>query len=252
MDLIEKYYNCSDEDKKRYYLGELYKQYTPLFMKFSHKYQYLYDYEDSMQECFIALLKALNYNKEQQSENFTTFLINNIQWHLIGLKDRCNLDRLFSAYSEITSLNAIVNNEEANTELIDLIPSELDQEETIIENFYNDYITKEIKELISELDEEEKSIISLKYFENKSYREIEEIKNISYKDALSIKTKAMTKLKKFVKKRKEFYQECLDKYVNINFYKSSIENFKRTGESTVEKNVFKIMDIEEYKRINGY
>lgn len=180
-----------------------------LFYKIISKYMGLCEYDDLMQECFLALLKAVDSYCEDSGE-FGTFLAVVVSNHI---HQYVNNNRTITApeyiqvlaykyqelknrgYSEKRIMAALVISQEqlnnikryllivnirsldkpikadSETILSDIIPDPIEYQEQVIESMFCDEITSALNS--SELSEREKEFVYKRFYENKTYKEID-------------------------------------------------------------------------------
>ena len=190
-------------------LEDLYFLNQGLFYKIVSKYTGLCEKEDLLQECFFALLKAVNSYRPESGE-FGAFLAvvvsNHLQQYVNSnrtitapeyiqilaykyqeLKNRGYSEKRILATLEITH-EQIVNIKrfllilnvksldkpiKADSEIIlsDIVPDPMEYQERIIDNIFHEEISSAIDR--AELSEREKEFIYKRFYKNMTYREID-------------------------------------------------------------------------------
>lgn len=244
-------------------LADLYQANQGLFNKIISKYNGLGEKDDMLQECFIALLKAIETYREESGtfSNYLSVIVSNHLHRYInnnnmiiapeymqiwcykyrilkdkGYSDKKILDELGISREQLKNIKRfiLVQNVRSLEEPIendfilgDFIADQSEYQEQVINKVFSEEITKAIQDANS-LTEREKAFIYKRYYENMTYREIDP--EHSEHNTRTIITRALMKLRKNDKMQK-FYQE-------INIYShNSFAYFKRTHTSGVERAV---------------
>ena len=128
---------------------------------------------------------------------------------------------------------------------MDCIASEEDIEKSTTDRMYEKYQKRIIWDLAKErLDSRDWRMIILYFKKNMSLIEIANKENISYQKARSMKQQAINRL------RLRAGKEYASKLSSTNFYHNSLQRFKETGSSNVEKMALFTIEInEKYENI---
>ena len=262
------------ETNDNYYLEQLYFNNRGLLYKVCCKYNY--DIDDLMQECYFALLKAVNTYQEDKGA-FNMYLAKAAHFHLfkylldiapvyipgymytlikkyLSLKAEnkntddsikylldLNDDQLEDIKKALSTRNIISLDDplddEGETTRADLVKdSSVNLEETALDKIYVEELAAAIDEELENLTEIEKSYLQLRFFESKTYKEIEPEKSEQNTKAKIDRT--LRKLKRS-KKLQNFYDE-------VNFYAgSTLTAYKRNNQSIIERIVLYKMELEE-------
>ena len=263
QEILRLYRSTKDSDL----LYDLYQVNKGLFYKISIKYQSFSDMEDLMQECYFALVKAVE-TYDQSKADFHVYLSSVVKWHLFqyvnntmitipvylqilcykyrALKEKGCSDRSISQRLQLTSdkldqvkkaavlqsvrsLDAPITDDDMT--LADVVADQGEQTEDIINTVFHEELTQAIED--AALTEREKQYLFMRYFEDKTYKEIDY--SHSDNNTKRIIDKALRKLSK--------------NPVIIRFYEESnlyccnnMTYFKRTHTSGVERAVMRLLE----------
>ena len=79
--LAREYLTATDPEEKRDIIENLYREYKELIYKISFSFVGFAEIDDLIQECYFGLVYALD-NYDPESACFTTWLTNNLKWHI--------------------------------------------------------------------------------------------------------------------------------------------------------------------------
>ena len=265
--LLETYRATSDNEV----LGKLYNLNYGLFVRICQKRFYLSEYEDLLQECYFALIKAVEtYNSEYGT--FYNYLIavtiNYLQrvvcesgiirtpqymqeliYKYKLLYDKKLTSKQICAQMEITheqlnmikrilivqnvrSLDAPIKADNDNMTLGDIIADQEQPEEEILDNIFNSELAEALQMgAEQQLSEREKDYLFKRYYENLTYSEIDQ--EHSNSNTRRIIEKALRKLRKNETLQRFYAEQNL-------FICNSLSYFRINNTSSVERVVLKL------------
>jgi RNA polymerase sigma factor (sigma-70 family) len=182
---------------------------------------------DVRQECYFAFLAALeSYNREPRTVMFNSFLdfpIRNKVYSLIGIRNgRHSKKPLNNSFS----LNAFSTDDESDS-FINIIPDEsaaLPFEEIDYQSEC-DNIIKVVRNAVEKLEERQRDIIQLRFFEEKDLRSIGKRLNVSFERVRQLESKALDTLRQM---------DEIQAFRNNFRCNTGLSSFKRHGASSVE------------------
>jgi len=179
MEEIDRLYEDSirgDESAKY----ELVERFYPLIISSIKKYYNSYfEFEDLVEDGKVIVLECIRDFDKGKNVHFSGFVKTRLKFFYLNK---------LNSKKEILSLNQ--KNEE-DTELIDLLESEVNLEEEVI----NRDFSNQIQELFKSLSLKERETIIEFYYLGLDINEISKVHNISYRTVLELKRRAHKKLK---------------------------------------------------------
>lgn len=179
MDEIKRLYEESikGDDESKF---ELVERFYPLIISSIKKYYNNYsEYEDLVEDGKLIVLECIEDFDISKNVHFSGFVKTRLRFFYLN---KLNSKR------DIISLNQ--RNEE-DTEMIDLLASEENLEEYVI----NKDFSKQMQELFKDLSLKEKEIVIEFYYMGLTINEISKLHNISYRTVLELKRRAHKKLR---------------------------------------------------------
>jgi len=179
MDEIKRLYEESikGDDESKF---ELVERFYPLIISSIKKYYNNYsEYEDLVEDGKLIVLECIKDFDISKNVHFSGFVKTRLRFFYLN---KLNSKR------DIISLNQ--RNEE-DTEMIDLLASEENLEEYVI----NKDFSKRMQELFKDLSLKEKEIVIEFYYMGLTINEISKLHNISYRTVLELKRRAHKKLR---------------------------------------------------------
>jgi len=179
MDEIKRLYEESikGDDESKF---ELVERFYPLIISSIKKYYNNYsEYEDLVEDGKLIVLECIEDFDISKNVHFSGFVKTRLRFFYLN---KLNSKR------DIISLNQ--RNEE-DTEMIDLLASEENLEEYVI----NKDFSKQMQELFKDLSLKEKEIVIEFYYMGLTINEISNLHNISYRTVLELKRRAHKKLR---------------------------------------------------------
>lgn len=179
MDEIKRLYEESikGDDESKF---ELVERFYPLIISSIKKYYNNYsEYEDLVEDGKLIVLECIKDFDISKNVHFSGFVKTRLRFFYLN---KLNSKR------DIISLNQ--RNEE-DTEMIDLLASEENLEEYVI----NKDFSKQMQELFKDLSLKEKEIVIEFYYMGLTINEISNLHNISYRTVLELKRRAHKKLR---------------------------------------------------------
>lgn len=244
---IVKYKEESDFALKKKYQEDIYLQYERMFDLLAHKYSFLAEFDDLKQECYFAMVKALDKYDFQSGASFMTYLYKGVANHILNY---CRTNGSLFDLEKLVSLNC-ANSDDSETELLDLVQSDIDLEEEVLNKCFHEEVLKIINGLLSELDIQSSEIVRLHYIKGLTLEEVADKMGIEYSHIKSICYCSIDKLKRLARKKKDAMDGYFAKAMS-QAYKSSYGSFCRTGESSTEKAALKILSVNDYLHQNKY
>lgn len=172
-------------------IGIAFKQ-MHLYWKTQDDYQ---DYQDAGIDGLLRGIRTFDENREVKKSTYYYTCIRNEIHKKIVEKNRLKNQRLIS-------LNQIANDLDG-TELIEVIPSEENIEELIINKDYTEYIAKEVESLKIKKDREViKYYFGLKGYPKKNCKEIAKLLGVSSQSINVRKIRALEELRRKLEKEK--------------------------------------------------
>lgn len=149
-----------------------------------------YTFEEIESIGCLSLIEAADKFDESLGYQFSTFAIPIIKYGILrSLRDDKSMFRRRGERLNITSLNTIVKGLDTNVELQNTLSDDVNFEEIIINNML---VTK----LLDRLNEKERKIVNLYYFDNLSQVQISEIMNISQVHISRILKRSIIKMRR--------------------------------------------------------
>lgn len=142
--------------------------------------------EDIFQETFIKVIRSLKRGKYIENGKFVSWVLR-ISHNLI-------IDHFRKE-----KLKGTVSND--STE-VDIFNSQKFSEATIEDQLVNNQILSEVKELISELPDDQQQVIYMRHYMGLSFKEIAEQTDVSINTALGRMRYALINLRKIIEKKK--------------------------------------------------
>lgn len=142
--------------------------------------------EDIFQETFIKVIRSLKRGKYIENGKFVSWVLR-ISHNLI-------IDHFRKE-----KLKGTVSND--STE-VDIFNSQRFSEATIEDQLVNNQILSEVKELISELPDDQQQVIYMRHYMGLSFKEIAEQTDVSINTALGRMRYALINLRKIIEKKK--------------------------------------------------
>lgn len=179
MEEIERLYEDSirGDDNAKY---ELVERFYPLIISSIKKYYNSYfEFEDLVEDGKVIVLECIRDFDKGKNVHFSGFVKTRLKFFYLNK---------LNSKKEMLSLNQ--KNEE-DTELIDLLESEVNLEEEVI----NRDFSNQIQELFKSLSLKERETIIEFYYLGLDINEISKVHNISYRTVLELKRRAHKKLK---------------------------------------------------------
>lgn len=246
-DYIVAYKKEKNLELRRTYQKNIYMKFEMLFEMFARKYSFLAEYDDIKQECYFALLKALEKYDLESDASFMTYLYKVVSSHVLNY---CRSNGSLFDLENLISLSNTMNDSH-DTQMIDMIPSDYDLEEDIMDKCFQDEVKKLLNNLLLELDWQSSEIVRLHYIKGLTLEEVADRLGLEYSHIKSICYCSINKLKRMARKKKD----VMDGYfadAMSQAYKSSYGIFCRTGESSTEKAVLTILSANDYLYQNKY
>ena len=179
MEEIKRLYEESikGDDKSKY---ELVERFYPLIISSIKKYYNNYsEFEDLVEDGKLIVLECIKDFDVSKNVHFSGFVKSRLRFFYLNK---------LNSKKDIISLNQ--KNEE-DTEMIDLLESEVDLEEEVI----NKDFSKRIQDLFKNLSLKEREVIIEFYYLGLTVEEISKLHNISYRTVLELKRRAHKKLR---------------------------------------------------------
>ena len=179
MEEIKRLYEESikGDDKSKY---ELVERFYPLIISSIKKYYNNYsEFEDLVEDGKLIVLECIKDFDVSKNVHFSGFVKSRLRFFYLNK---------LNSKKDIISLNQ--KNEE-DTEMIDLLESEVNLEEEVI----NKDFSKRIQDLFKNLSLKEREVIIEFYYLGLTVEEISKLHNISYRTVLELKRRAHKKLR---------------------------------------------------------
>ena len=200
---------------------EMVRQYMELVEKVVRKFSYTslpprIDEDDLRSEALLALLKSVDTYNPNKKVPFEIYAYRNMRNAIVdflrkqGYFSRAQYDR----YKEIEERYMKGDATEAEMEALEGVAElslesylmrvyeEIPSRSNIEEELTRNELIKTIAEAIrKELDDKERLIVTLRYYEGLAFKEIAHVLDISPSRVSQLHTKALMKLKKYVKER---------------------------------------------------
>ena len=179
MEEIKRLYEESikGDDKSKY---ELVERFYPLIISSIKKYYNNYsEFEDLVEDGKLIVLECIKDFDVSKNVHFSGFVKTRLRFFYLNK---------LNSKKDIISLNQ--KNEE-DTEMIDLLESEVNLEEEVI----NKDFSKRIQDLFKNLSLKEREVIIEFYYLGLTLEEISKLHNISYRTVLELKRRAHKKLR---------------------------------------------------------
>lgn len=149
-----------------------------------------YTFEEIESIGFLGLIEAVDKFDSSLGYQFSTFAIPIIKYGILrSIRDDKSIFRRRGERLNITSLNTRVKEVNSNTELQETLSDDINYEEMIINNIL-------IDELLDRLNERERKVINLYYFDNLSQVQISEIMKVSQVHISRILKQSITKMRR--------------------------------------------------------
>ncbi len=141
--------------------------------------------EDVFQETFIKVIKSLKEGRYRDNGRFISWVI------------RIAHNLMIDHFRKEKQLNTISNDSYEN----DIFNSKKFAERTIEEKIVFDQISKDVRQLIQELPDDQKEVVILRHYCGLSFKEIAEQTNVSINTALGRMRYALINLRRMIKEK---------------------------------------------------
>ena len=196
-------------------------------------YASAYDIDDLRQEAYFALLKAINAYTSDRGFKFSSYLDNQVKWHISRMisqdknrKDLCILDEPINEESEHTRAEFIID-ENAEFEESTIYNADMSNLIGIIKNALSDRRNGELKY----------NIIVDRYLHKHTLKEIGDNYGLSLSRIAVLEKEAFKDLRNPRNKKIQHYQEYI---AERSVFHSGLKEFKHTHTSGVEWAVMKL------------
>lgn len=142
--------------------------------------------EDIFQETFIKVIRSLKRGKYIDNGKFVSWVLR-ISHNLI-------IDHFRKE-----KLRGTISNDNSN---VDIFNSQKFSEDTIEDQLVTSQILNEVKELISELPEDQQQVIYMRHYQELSFKEIADQTDVSINTALGRMRYALINLRKLIEEKK--------------------------------------------------
>ncbi len=142
--------------------------------------------EDIFQETFIKVIRSLKKGKYIENGKFVSWVL------------RISHNLIIDHFRKV-KLKGTVSNDGTD---VDIFNSQKYSEETIEDQMVNTQILSEVKDLISELPEDQQQVIYMRHYMGLSFKEIADQTGVSINTALGRMRYALINLRKLIEKKK--------------------------------------------------
>ena len=155
--------------------------------------EYIPEPTDLISEGYFAMLEAVKYYSPSKGYKYITYLSKTLKKAFYAASGYRTLKTQNEPLNKCKSLNIPISDESDNIEVIDTITDKSAYEAfSAIEITDRNHI---ISNVLSSLNEADKQLLQLKYWQNLSYAEIGRIMGISYKAVIARERKLLIKLR---------------------------------------------------------
>ncbi len=141
--------------------------------------------EDIFQETFIKVIRSLKKGKYIENGKFVSWVL------------RISHNLIIDHFRKV-KLKGMVSNDGTD---VDIFNSQKYSEETIEDQMVNTQILSEVKDLISELPEDQQQVIYMRHYMGLSFKEIADQTGVSINTALGRMRYALINLRKLIEKK---------------------------------------------------
>ncbi len=195
---MKSYKNHSDEELVKLYVQGNNEAFDALLSRYNTKvYNYIYGFvhnealaEDLFQETFIKAIITLKQGGYSESGKFSSWLM------------RIAHNKVFDVF-RLEKHDNTVSNDEYDVDLYDY--SQL-LESNIEDNIVADQTIDELNYLITLLNEDQREIIKMRYYQELSFKEISDITGVSINTALGRMRYAILNLRKLAEEKNMLFQ----------------------------------------------
>lgn len=195
---MKSYKNHSDEELVKLYVQGNNEAFDALLSRYNTKvYNYIYGFvhnealaEDLFQETFIKAIITLKQGGYSESGKFSSWLM------------RIAHNKVFDVF-RLEKHDNTVSNDEYDVDLYDY--SQL-LESNIEDNIVADQTIDELNYLITLLNEDQREIIRMRYYQELSFKEISDITGVSINTALGRMRYAILNLRKLAEEKNMLFQ----------------------------------------------
>ena len=175
-------------------LEKLMKDFEPMVHSICKKFSNNYEYEDLVQEAFIAVLEAYETYNPNKNMKLESWIYNHINWRCLELVSEKRFDTI--------SINSVIESKEGDTiELLDLLACDIDIEADAIDKEMISFYKREITRV---LPKDKSEILIDKYFHN----------------CVGIPTSKISAARNLLIKKSPIYREEWKKLKHISDYKA--------------------------------
>lgn len=195
---MKSYKSHSDEELVKLYVQGNNEAFDALLSRYNTKvYNYIYGFvhnealaEDLFQETFIKAIITLKQGGYQESGKFSSWLM------------RIAHNKVFDVF-RLEKHDNTVSNDEYDVDLYDY--SQL-LEGNVEDNIVADQTIDELNYLITLLNEDQREIIKMRYYQELSFKEISDITGVSINTALGRMRYAILNLRKLAEEKNMLFQ----------------------------------------------
>ena len=195
---MKSYKNHSDEELVKLYVQGNNEAFDALLSRYNTKvYNYIYGFvhnealaEDLFQETFIKAIITLKQGGYSESGKFSSWLM------------RLAHNKVFDVF-RLEKHDNTVSNDEYDVDLYDY--SQL-LEGNVEDNIVADQTIDELNYLITLLNEDQREIIKMRYYQELSFKEISDITGVSINTALGRMRYAILNLRKLAEEKNMLFQ----------------------------------------------
>lgn len=158
-------------------------------------------------------------------------------------KKKLNDLKMYS--QDVKSLNTSYTTEDGQEyELLDTIEADLNLEESVVDNLYGEHCKSELWGVVTcYTSEKESNILQERFKKRKSRQAIANDYNVTRQRIREIELKALRKMCRPAVKRE--LEKKFD-LTTVGIYKSGVNNFKTTWESSTERTALKMLAYDDY------
>jgi RNA polymerase sigma factor (sigma-70 family) len=218
-------------------MEKLFTNNLPLIKKTIKQYAFIEAEEDLLQECYFALLQAVEQYRNDKNAKFITYLLLCVKWRIAKyIKNSGNM-------SHILSLDKIYESEDGTEKtLVENIKADLNIENDIVEKIYDQHLKNELWDIVEEYTTTLENEIIIDIFKNNMYlKEIAEKYNISKERVRQIRIKGLKKLS-FGKAKRKILEEF--EILDAGLFRGGLNDYKsHNATSKVEYIAMRRMEI---------